>query len=122
MVFIAGHLCLFLGLIAIVIPILPTTPFLILAAACYARTSAPFYNWLLNNRYFGKYIRQWRNEECIPVRAKIFSIAMLVVTMGSSIVLFVRPWTLRILLASIGVAVIIYILSFPSTPKRKVKT
>ena len=58
--FIAGTVCLILGIIGIILPILPTTPFLLLAAGCYARSSERFYNWLLNNRILGSYIRNYR--------------------------------------------------------------
>ena len=112
-----GHLMLALGLIGVLLPILPTTPFLLLAAACYSRSSNRFYHWLLNNKYFGSYIRQWRHEQCIPVRAKVFAIATLVVTMGISIVFFVKPFALKVLMASIGLGVSLYILSFPSHSK-----
>lgn len=114
----AGHISIVVGLLALIIPVLPTTPFLLVAAAAYAKSSARFYHWLLTNKYFGNYIRQWRHDQCIPVRAKVAAIGTLVVTMGTSIVFFVRPVPLKILLASIGIGVSIYILMYPSKPNR----
>jgi len=59
-----------LGLIGIFIPILPTTPFLLLSAALYARSSDKFYNWLIENRLFGRYIKNYRNGRGIPAHIK----------------------------------------------------
>ena len=56
----AGTLCVVLGVIGMFIPVLPTTPFLLLAAVCYGRSSKRFYHWLLTNRWFGEYIRNYR--------------------------------------------------------------
>lgn len=61
--FIAGMLCLFLGAIGIVLPILPTTPFLLAAAACFCKSSSRMYNWLLNNRWFGEYIKKLQRRQ-----------------------------------------------------------
>ena len=62
-----------LGIIGIFLPLLPTTPFLLLAAACYARSSKRFYNWLLNNKWFGNYIKNYRERKGIPLQIKIIS-------------------------------------------------
>src|SRR5688572_4502447 len=86
---IIGTISLILGIIGIVLPVLPTTPFLLLTAACYARASVKFYNWLMNNRFFGEYIRDYRIHKSIPLRAKIVAVVLIVVTMGSSIVFFI---------------------------------
>jgi uncharacterized protein len=59
-----GTLCVALGMIGVVVPVLPTTPFMLLAAACYARASLRFYNWLLNTRAFGPLILEWRRFGC----------------------------------------------------------
>jgi uncharacterized membrane protein YbaN (DUF454 family) len=63
---IAGTLFVGLGIIGIFIPVLPTTPFLLLAAACYARSSRKFHEWLLNNRWFGDYIRNYLQGKGFP--------------------------------------------------------
>ena len=66
-----------LGIIGIILPILPTTPFLLLATACYARSSEKFYNWLLNNKWVGKYIKNYREGKGISLKAKISVISLL---------------------------------------------
>lgn len=75
---------LFVGLAAlgVVLPLLPTTPFLLLAAACFARSSARFYRALLGNRIFGPLIRDWREHGAIPRRAKILAITVMLAVMS----------------------------------------
>ncbi len=109
-----GWLALSLGAIGIFLPVLPTTPFLLLAAACFARSSARFYNWLMNNRLFGPYLRAWRHERRIPRHAKILAVAMIVLTIGTSILLFIPLLGAKLATAAVGGAVITYILRFPS--------
>ena len=64
---IAGTIFLVFGIIGIFLPILPTTPFLLLAAACYARSSKRFYNWLMNNKWFGNYIKNYNEGRGVPL-------------------------------------------------------
>ena len=108
--FTAGSLCLILGIIGIVLPILPTTPFLLLAAACYARSSERFYNWLLNNRILGSYIRNFREGRGMPIKIKIFTITLLWITILISAFLFIKILWVRILLIGIACAVTIHII------------
>lgn len=110
---IAGTMSLALGVIGIFLPILPTTPFLLLSAGCYARSSIRFYNWLLNNRIFGKYIQNWRRNGKVPVKTKIFAVSMLALTMGSSIAFFIPLVPVKFLVGLIGVFVAIYIVRLP---------
>jgi uncharacterized protein len=113
-VFIAlGTLFLVLGLIGIILPVLPTTPFLLLAAAAYARGSSRLYAWLLHNRRLGPMIRAWRESRTIPRRARRNAIVLLVVVLGLSIVLIVEAPALRVVLALIGVAVAIFLARIP---------
>jgi uncharacterized membrane protein YbaN (DUF454 family) len=74
-----------IGVIGIFVPILPTTPFLLLAAACYLRSSPRFHRWLMNNRLFGTYIRNYTEGRGIPIKVKLFTIALLWLTIGISI-------------------------------------
>jgi len=99
-----------IAVVGIIIPILPTTPFLLLSAALYARSSKRFYDWLLNNRLFGKYIKNYREGKGIPVYLKIMVITLLWVTIGVSIVFAVELWVVRILLVVIALGVSIHIL------------
>ena len=106
-----GTLCVVLGAVGIFVPILPTTPFLLLAAYFYARSSERFLNWLLTNRLFGKFISNYRSGLGIPLLQKILTIVALWVTIGASISLFVDAWWLRILLLVIATGVTIHLLS-----------
>ena len=78
---ILGSICLALGVIGIFLPLLPTTPFLLLSAALYFRSSEKLYQWLIRQKYLGTYIRNFREHRAIPLRAKIISIAMIWITL-----------------------------------------
>jgi uncharacterized membrane protein YbaN (DUF454 family) len=110
----AGTLCVGLGLLGLFMPVLPTTPFLLLAAACYARASNRFYDGLLNNRTFGPTIREWRRYRSIAYRTKLTAIALMAMTLTVSIVFFVRNPCLRAALAGLGVALAIWLYRIPS--------
>lgn len=66
-----------LGFAGIFLPLLPTTPFLLLAAGCFARSSPAFHHWLVNHRLLGPYIRDWERDRSIPMTAKITAVAMM---------------------------------------------
>lgn len=72
-----GTLFLAMGIVGIALPLLPATPFLLLAAACYARGSERFYRWLMNNRVFGSYIRSYREGKGIRLRVKVMVLCLL---------------------------------------------
>ena len=76
-----GTLSLALGILGIFLPLLPTTPFLLLTAALYFKSSPRLYNWLLNHKHLGPYIRNFRENKAIPLRAKIISISLMWITM-----------------------------------------
>ena len=78
---ILGCAALALGVVGIFVPLLPTTPFLLLAAALWVRSSPRLYEWLLAHRCFGEYIRNFRENRAIPMRAKVVSIALMWGTM-----------------------------------------
>jgi uncharacterized membrane protein YbaN (DUF454 family) len=107
----AGTFFLALGIVGIVLPILPTTPFLLLAAACYARGSRRFYDWLLGNRVFGRYIRNYREGRGITFRDKAVSIGLLWLTILFSVLLVVRNLWVKIVLIAIAVGVSTYLLA-----------
>jgi uncharacterized membrane protein YbaN (DUF454 family) len=91
--------------LGIFLPILPTTPLLLLTAACYARGSVRFYNWLLNNRLFGPFIRDWRVHKSLPLRTKVIILAVLWVTIITTSMFFipVRIGQIAIYIVPIGV-------------------
>ena len=103
-----------LGILGVFLPVLPTTPFMLLAAACYARASTRFYNGLLNNRAFGPTIREWRRYRSIPYRTKWTAIALMAITMTASIVLAVEDARLQVALAAFGVLLAVWMARIPS--------
>jgi uncharacterized membrane protein YbaN (DUF454 family) len=105
----AGTLSTGLGIIGIFVPILPTTPFLLLAAACYMRSSERFYQWLTNNRIFGAYVRNYIEGRGMPIRTKIFTIFLLWLTIGLTIAFEVQNVVIRIVLICIAVGVTLHI-------------
>jgi uncharacterized membrane protein YbaN (DUF454 family) len=109
--FIAGTFFVGLGILGIFLPIVPTTPFLLLAAAFYARSSQRFYNWLLNNRWFGNYIRGYREGKEIPLKVKVLTISLLWITIGCSVTFAVHIFIVRIILILIAIGVTVHILS-----------
>jgi uncharacterized membrane protein YbaN (DUF454 family) len=98
-----------MGILGIFLPLLPTTPFLLLAAACYARSSPRLYRWLHENRWFGAYLTNYRAGRGLPVRAKVITIAILWLAIGISIVVTPILWV-RILLLLIASGVTMHLL------------
>ncbi|UCH62722.1 MAG: YbaN family protein [Fidelibacterota bacterium] len=92
-------------MLGIFLPLLPTTPFLLLAAACYIRSSDKFYHWLIANRWFGRYIRNYREGRGVPLSTKVIAIGLLWITIGYSVFFMVDILALRILLILIAVGV-----------------
>ena len=108
-----GWLSVVLGVMGIFLPLLPTTPFLLLAAACFVRSSPRFYQWLVQHPKLGRYVLAYLEGTGIPKRAKYLTIAMIFITMSLSIYLVPIIWV-RFLLAGIGICVSIYILRQPT--------
>ena len=108
---IAGTIFLGLGIIGIFLPILPTTPFLLLAAACYARSSKRFYDWLMNNRWFGNYIKNYREGRGVPLKVKVFTISLLWITILASVFFIISNFLIEIILIIIAIGVTIHILT-----------
>jgi len=105
----AGTIFLALGIIGMAFPILPTTPFLLLSAACYVRSSEKAYNWLIYNRVFGKIIRDYREGKGLPIKIKVITIVLLWGTIIISI-LFITIFWVQILLIIIASLVSIHII------------
>jgi uncharacterized membrane protein YbaN (DUF454 family) len=104
------------------LPVLPTTPFLLLAAACFVRSSDRLYRWLLGNRVFGEHLRRYRDGEGIPRAAKIYTLVLLWITLGSSALWAVpgRLWWLRAMLLVVGALVTTHIARIATCPRRPV--
>ncbi|HSV87563.1 MAG TPA: YbaN family protein [Bacteroidales bacterium] len=105
----AGTLFFGLAMLGIPLPLLPTTPFLLLSAWFYSLSSRRFYTWLVNHRYFGKIIRNYREKGGVEKKVKIFAITLLWVTIILSATFAVEQWWIRILLFIIAVGVTLHI-------------
>lgn len=114
---IIGSISLGLGVLGIFLPVLPTTPFLLLAAALWCKGSPGLYRWLLDNRHLGAYIRNYREHRAIPLRGKIVTVATMWTTILLSAFLAVNVWWLRVLLFVIAAAVTWHVLSFKTLDK-----
>ena len=113
--FVAGTVSLALGTIGIVLLILPTTPFLLLALACYCRSSKRMTKWVLTNRYFGSYIRRYKEGKGIPIKTKIVALAALWITISYSAFFIVNIWWIvQLILVAIAIAVSIHIIRLPT--------
>lgn len=109
MLIVIGTICVILGIAGIFLPLLPTTPFLLLAAFCYSRSSARFYHWLITNRWFGEYIRNYREGRGMPLKQKVIALSLLWLTMSYSIWFVVSQWWVQLILLSIAVSVTIHL-------------
>lgn len=110
-----GLVSLALGILGIVLPLLPTTPFLLLSAALFMKSSRRLYDWLMNNRFLGKYLCDYVNNRTISVQSKIISITILWITILASSIFVIEKVVIKLVLLIIALAVTIHILSFKST-------
>ena len=107
---VAGCVALGLGILGIPLPVLPTTPFLLLSAWCFARSSERLHRWLLTNRLFGRYIRDYTEHRGIPRRVKIYTLVLLWATISLSAFLAVHLWWIRLLLFAVAAGVTVHVL------------
>lgn len=112
----AGILCVALGIVGALVPLLPTTVFLLLASACFVRSSARMHRWLLENRMFGKYLRHYRDGAGLPPAAKVTTLVLLWAALATSALLAVptNAWWTKGLLFVVGLGVTIHILRLKS--------
>ncbi len=117
LIFIAS-LSLGLGIVGIFVPLLPTTPFLLLSAGLYAKSSEKLYNWLLNHKILGNYIKSFREDKAISLHIKIIAIFTIWLSLGYSIFFVVNnKWYLQVILAVIALGVSFHILSYKTKKK-----
>ena len=105
-----GIVALGLGVIGVFVPLLPTTPFLLLAAACFMRSSDRLYRWLIGHKWLGGYIKHYRENRAITLRAKVVVLITLWAVIGYSALGVVSSWWLRALLMIIALGVTIHLL------------
>jgi uncharacterized membrane protein YbaN (DUF454 family) len=111
---ILGTIAVSLGVIGIFIPVMPTTPFLLLAAMCYARGSQRLHRWLLSNRWCGAYIRNYREDRSMHPRHKLLTLSLLWITITLSGIFAVELWWVRIILFVVAIGVTTHILRLPA--------
>lgn len=117
---ILGHISLALGIIGAFLPVLPTTPFLLLAAFFYSKSSSKLHNWLMSHKYLGPPLRDWQERGVIGMKAKILATVMI------GLVLILRfpklevALAIKIIATSVLVGVLIFIWTRPSSTKEKI--
>ncbi len=106
----AGTVCVGLGVLGMFLPLMPTTVFLLMAAYCYSRSSDRFHNWLLSNRWFGSYIKNYKAKKGITIRQKVTTLITLWLSIGLSIWLLGGSFWSTLILAAVAIGVTVHIL------------
>jgi uncharacterized membrane protein YbaN (DUF454 family) len=114
-----GLLFVGLAVLGMFLPVLPTTPLLLLALACFARSSERLHGWLLSHRAFGPLLKHWHETRSMPRRAKIGAIASIVIVGGISVLFFVEGVELKLVVTAILLIPITIVLSIDSTESVK---
>ena len=112
-----GSVSLVLGIMGVFLPVLPTTPFLLLSAALYMRSSQRLYAWLMSHRHLGVYIRNFREHKALPLRVKIVSVTMVWATLLYCAFFVAREWWMSLVFIAIALGVSIHILSYRTLNK-----
>ena len=113
-----GTVSLVIGLIGIILPLLPTTPFLLIAAACYARSSDRFYDALLANRIFGPPIKEWHDYRSVAKKTKVVSIIVVIISFGITIGFVLNAPLPRIILSIVALGLIVVLFFLPTRRKK----
>ncbi|MBQ5731368.1 MAG: YbaN family protein [Bacteroidaceae bacterium] len=114
---ILGSVALVLGVVGIFLPLLPTTPFLLLAAALYFRSSPQLYDWLLSHPHLGHYIKNFREHKAIPLRVKIVSVSLVWITLLYCAFYVARVWWLRLFFILLACGISAHILHYKTLRK-----
>lgn len=109
---IIGWLAVILATLGVVLPLLPTTPFLLLAAWCFARSSPRFHDWLLHRSWFGSYLRHWQVHRALPPGAKSKAVVVILLTFAVSLYFVPLGWA-RILLLCMMITLLIVMWRLP---------
>lgn len=105
-----GTVCVGLGVLGMFLPLMPTTVFLLMAAYCYSRSSERFHTWLLTNRLFGSYIKNYKSGKGISLRQKVSTITILWASIGLSIWMLAASWGVNLLLLAVAIGVTLHLL------------
>jgi hypothetical protein len=109
-----GAVFVALGVAGIFLPVLPTTPFLLLAAACFARASSRIYHWLLRHSVLGPIILEWRHHRAMPYRAKRMALLLIALSFSVSLLFFVPTWQASLAMGLVGLALFAWVARIPS--------
>lgn len=116
-----GWLAVVLATLGVVLPLLPTTPFLLLAAWCFARSSPRFHHWLLHRSVFGRYLRHWQQHRAMPPGAKGRAILFILLTFAFSLWMVKILWV-RLLLLAILCCLLIFMIRLPVVDEEQEKS
>ena len=107
-----GSVSLALGIMGVFLPVLPTTPFLLLSATLYMRSSQRLYDWLMSHKHLGAYIRNFREHKALPLRVKVVSVTMVWATLLYCAICVAKEWWMSAVFIAIALGVTIHILCF----------
>lgn len=107
-----GSVSLVLGIMGVFLPVLPTTPFLLLSAALYMRSSQRLYDWLMSHKHLGPYIKNFREHKALPLRVKVVSVTMVWATLLYCAIFVAKEWWMSAIFIAIATGVTVHILSF----------
>ncbi len=113
-----GLISLSLGIVGIFLPLLPTTPFLLLSATLFMKSSKRLYNWLMNHKYLGEHLQNYLLHKTISKKSKISALSLLWIAILATIIMIIDNLIIKILLLVIAIAVTIHILSFKSNKEK----
>ena len=113
-----GTLFLIIGSIGIIVPGLPTTPFLLLTAFFYIRSSKKLYDWLLNHKFLSTYIYDFVENKSMPLHSKIIAILMMIVMVSFSVIFFIETILWKIIVAVLGIIGIVVVSNIPTTKNK----
>lgn len=117
----AGWLSLITGLIGVILPLLPTTPFVLLAALCFSRSSNRLHHWLLNHAWFGPIIRQWQETRTVSRQIKIKALFLLLISFTVSLILVPLPLAGKAVLLLLALVLMWHVARLPEQPRSENK-
>lgn len=117
--FCCGWISVVAGFAGVFLPLVPTVPFLLLAVACFARSSERFHRWLVEHNLLGPLVRDYLNGAGMPLRAKRIAIGMIWVSFPATIFMFAQVFWLKMLLMILASGITLYLLYLPTAPERK---
>jgi uncharacterized membrane protein YbaN (DUF454 family) len=118
LIFTLGHVFLALGIAGAILPLLPTTPFLLLAAYCYSKSSERMHGWIIRHKYLGPPMRDWQESGVIGIKAKVIATIMISAVIAWRFPLLAVQLWIKLLATAVLIGVLIFIWTRPSRAKR----